>query len=440
MKFSINLSKLNLVDLYFIIHISFTFYSMLSFNRNSFFPNQEKYFFDQPKFSFSNAAKIEPIQKETTNQIDYIPDNYVLYYKNIFLQSPPHKLVYVEKGFAEHSIGINSKLYLSNKSNFFRTTKTIHYVLYSPINLPQIYGSSQGSLAFGDSYFAPPKSHYGTEFAEVLFYMSSGILEYVDIDELLILGHAESLRNYAHFLLDKLVNLMLVPDDIRERSYVLCDTNASFTYELLLAVGFRETQILPTKDKRWFLTKKIHIFTNYRPLNNYGGPPALKLHHTLSKYYHLETINATNYCMINRKSKSRNILNFNEIFKAVKVKYSKCNWIEIPDFIDTVEETARVWASLRLVYVMTGSSCAKGIFMHENTVLCIPTCEFIDHTIMNLLVGSNHAVYIYYTGFQHFATGSFPISVENTLNAIFKCIYYDKKGKWPSITIIKNEC
>ena len=278
-----------------------------------------------------------------------------------------------------------------------------------------------------------PKTSYNVYYYPFHFQTDHGIIRYY-INEILLIGHVRCQNNYAHFLADKLVPLMMVPKELIKRCYTIGNSKFPVVQEGLIAIGFEEYQIIdsPTPYEDWFYANKLHVFTEGRPMNAFGGPPCEMLRKQLSDFFKLDLINSTQYGMIDRHSKSRNIKNFEELYNLTKINFPDYNWVLIPDYIGDFNSTARIWATLRFSFAMTGSTCSKGIFMKPYTVLCIPTCDEIDFTIMNLLVGSNHAVRIFPTGFKHYAHGSFPINLQESIQAIKECLYYDVNKKWSS--------
>ena len=70
--------------------------------------------------------------------------------------------------------------------------------------------------------------------------------------------------------------------------------------------------------------------------------------------------------------------------------------------------------------------------MKPYTVMCIPFCNFFDYTLLNLLSNSLHAVRICSSGMKMFQNGIFPIIINESLDSIADCLYYDEHKKWPA--------
>ena len=258
-----------------------------------------------------------------------------------------------------------------------------------------------------------------------------GNLRYVDVEEVIIAGSQGTMNNYGHFMLDKLGTIMLLPEDVIKRSYILTTNILPCFTEFLNIVGFSLDRILICNENDWIYAKKLHVFTKFRPLNCFGGPPIYRLHKLFRNYFNLDQIEPTKYAFCNRKAKSRVISNFYELIDLAKKTFPDYNFEEIPDNPGNTSETAKLWATLRFIFVVIGSNASKGIFMKEGTVICMASCQYIDHNLLNTNVGSNHAVYIFYSGFSHFTLRSSPINLKESINGVRACLYFDKNHCWP---------
>ena len=382
----------------------------------------------KPILYYNYYDQLFPIYLFFNESINYTPEQLISQRIQMEYSSPANDLASFSKNIKKTLKKKYDKKALKTFSSLFLWTKT------TLITLNNVYGNSRGSWAFNGTLINLPRSSYKIYYYPIHFQINRGILRYY-VKEMLLIGHKRCQNNYAHFLADKLAPLMIVPQELKERCFIIGNSNFPVIKEGLIALGFRESQILdcPTKFvKDWFFAEKLHVFTDYRPMNSFGGPPCEMLREHFFNYYNLDLIDATIYGMVNRQSKTRNIENFNELYNLTIEMFPTYNWKQIPDYAGNLSYTAKLWTSLKFSFAMTGSTCSKGIFMKPYTVLCIPTCEELDFTIMNLLVGSNHAVRIFPTGFKHYVKGTFPINIEEAIQSIKECLYYDSHKKWSS--------
>ena len=311
-------------------------------------------------------------------------------------------------------------------STLYHSTETIHYVIKDS------YANLHGSWAMDGMLYSPGAEEYHKcSYDPRHFDFYEGNLRYVDVEEVIIAASQDAMDNYGHFMLDKLGTIMLLPEDVIKRSYILTTNILPCFTEFLNIVGFSQDHILYCDRNDWIYAKKLHVFTKYRPINCFGGPPIYKLHKLFRKYFNLDLIEPTKYAFCNRKAKSRVISNFHELMDLAKTTFPDYNFEEIPDDPGNTSETAKLWATLRFIFVIIGSNASKGIFMKEGTVMCMASCEYIDPNLLNTNVGSHHAVYIFYSGISHFKPGSSPIDLKESIAGIRICLYFDKNHCWP---------
>ena len=377
------------------------------------------------KLSTNFAGFIKPKYLNFKKKISYTPKQNILSKKILISIGKPNQLISASS-FLTFNRSIDYET-LHNLSTSFLSIRTTWYTISN------VYGNDHGSWAFGNSLvFLPFKSYYPGQYLPYHFNRNNGKMKYI-VDEILLIGHKRCQNNYGHFLADKCVSLMLLPDDVKQRCYIIGNSYYPVVKEGLLALGFRENQILNFEWGDWFSAQNMHVFANYRPMTCMGGPYVVLVRQKFFEFYDLDSIPATRYAMVNRTSMSRNILNFNELFFLTQSIFSSYNWEKIPDYIGNLSETTKVWTSLRFVFVIVGSSATKGLFMKPNTVMCIPFCnDFLDYTLLNLLTNSKHAVRICNSGMKMFENGIFPINISESILSIKYCLYYDKYKRWPS--------
>ena len=372
---------------------------------------QNKYFQFYPykvSFQVTNSTPPEYIESKTPILSRGEPNNFVTASKKLTFRS----------GFHRNT--------LKHLSTAFIQSQTTLYVLKNS------YGTDKGCWACGNYAVHLKKSYfYPSQYLPQKFNSRRGKLVF-EVDEILLIGHKRCQNNYGHFLADKCVSLMLLPQELKERCYIIGNDYYPVVNEGLLALGFRKEQIINTTFGQWFFAKKLYVLNEYRPINCMGGPAVNELRMKFFECFDLDAIPATRYGMVNRKSKARNIANFDELYNLTHIRFPNYPWELIPDYAGNLSETARLWTSFRFVFVIVGSSATKGLFMKPYTVMCIPFCNFFDYTLMNLLSNSLHAIRICSSGMKMFKAGTFPIKLNESLNSIGDCLYYDKYKKWPA--------
>ena len=376
------------------------------------------------KFYINYYFLLEPFAVNFSKRIQITPKKYIISKVPIYSCGTPNKFVTASKNlkFDRKYDQIN----LHNLSSVFLETKTNLYVLKN------VYGNDFGSWACNDLLVYPPESSYHPgQYLPTKFTLDKGNIIF-ECDSLLLIGHQRCQNNYGHFLADKCVSLMLLPDEIKKNSYIIGNSYYPVVNEGLLALGFHESQIINMTFGDWFFAKKLYVLNDYRPMNCLGGPAVELLRRNFFTVFQLDLIPAYRYGLVNRSSHARNILNFVELFNMTKMRFPNYDWEIIIDYAGNLSTTAKLWTSFRFIYCIVGSSATKGLFMKPYTVMCIPFCNFFDYTLLNLLSNSLHAVKICSSGMKMFQNGIFPIIINESLDSIADCLYYDEHKKWPA--------
>ena len=379
-----------------------------------------------PSQCFSFFGEIEKMYVYFPQKTSTMPPNHIIYKESINVKDDKTDITAaIAPSFNTQLILQYDRRIIPIIGTLYHSTRTDHYIIRDA------YANGHGSWVIDGMLFSPGKSEYNEcSYFPSHFDLNKGTLRYVDVDEIIIAGDQGSLDNYGHFILDKLGCIMLLPDEVIQRSCIILSTILPVFPELLKIVGFLPSQMLFFDNNDWVYAKKLHVFTNNRPLNCFGGPPIYKLHKIFRKHFQLNSIEPTKYALFNRKAKSRVISNFNELVEMTHKTFPDYKWEEIPDIQGNLTTVAKTWASIRFIFLIIGANAANGIFMKEGTVICMGSCQYVDHNLLNENVGSHHAVYIYHTGMSHFDKSN-NINLNETMKACHVCLYYDKNHRWP---------
>ena len=394
-------------------------------------------FFNFFQFDFlidtNNLFYFYPISYNITNKIPETPSNNIIDIDRHFRKQKRNKYhytfcdndinKYLDKGFSSE-FGFCDPEKIDERSSLLHTT---HYTLKNVI------ANTRGSWSVGTTFISPPFEVYHDFKWPQFFELNYGSIV-CEFDEVILTGHGMARHNFGHCLHDLISPIVLLPDDVRERSYVIGSGERPFLNELLILIGFRKKQIIELEQLDWFHAKIIHVFSDWRPLSNLAGDCIYKLNKEISWKLQLDQIQASNYAFYNRKnSKMRVISNFEDVYKAATKKFPNCKWIIVKDQIGSFEKSAKIMASLRLIVCTVGSNVFNGIFMKENTVLCIGSSEFFDFYSAYFLVASKHFVcWFPVPGMKHGDKQESKWDPEITLSAISNSIYCTQNGHFPS--------
>ena len=116
------------------------------------------------------------------------------------------------------------------------------------------------------------------------------------------------------------------------------------------------------------------------------------------------------------------------MFKDIK-------WEIMQDYFPTMRDTAKSWASLKFIFLPTGSNCAKVYFMHPGTVMCVAEADRPDYSPMKDAAAIGvFSRWFEVKGMQHFHKNvkGWNIDVLYVMENIQISLYVLKNKRWPS--------
>ena len=197
-------------------------------------------------------------------------------------------------------------------------------------------------------------------------------------DHVIALGNTQ-LTYYSHWYHDVLGPLTLFPDYIIKKSYIIINKWVAAPVETIFSFGVEEWQLLYLQKEEWIFAKNCYT-TIPPPHFRHFGKMMRNLALKLRKYYQVENIKPINYFISNRRlGEYRYISNMYDVFLAInKTFYEKYKISYLQDPRD-IKETAKTWASAKLIFLTTGSTCIKSLFMKEKSVMIIGLAEIMDN-------------------------------------------------------------
>jgi hypothetical protein len=374
------------------------------------------------EFGMNNAFFFEGIPYATTSEIFGTPKTHLIKNRKFYSVRNASKHSYICFG---KGLNASVKEDISNITELEyrpRIMKARHYTILDA------YGTTAGSWAIDKAAVLFNASHY-KDFYWPEYY--SVIFNYLvcEIDEVILTGHSHARENYGHCIHDLLAPIVLMPREVRERSYVIGSFEFSFAYIGLQHIGFRKEQILNLRRSSWFYAKKIHVINDWRPISSMSGECITKLMQVVSDNLRLDQIEAKEYGLANRVGgRGRSIGNFHELVNKIREVYPQYNWTVIVDKKASYSEVARTWAALRFVFLPTGSNVLKCLYMKKHTVLCVASSNSFDFCVNIFVVSGEHFVYWLPTGMPHYSDKPFSIDVDSVVSHFSEALYCDKNG------------
>ena len=337
--------------------------------------------------STNTAGYVYPEKMQIINQIHETP------YDNIFeAQNNMRRINNFNYTFCHPKIND----YLTNKeewgicdrcqmNDFFSFFNTTYYVLQN------VYGNTHGSWAVNKTTLVSlPQEHYGLVLSPGWFEIQNESIKYI-FDDVINIAHAHTRDHYGHFLADCLIPMLLLPEDVLQRSYVLGGSSPPFINDGLLTIGIRNEQIINVTFLEWFYAKRMHTFAGKRPSLSFFGYSCLNFNRIMTKKLNLNSIPPTKYFLQNRKQGNfRHIGNFGELIEDVRQKFSGIKWLILPDMIGNYSKTAQIWASARFVWAITGSNSINAVFMKPDTVVVLGMASIFERSSIGIICSSKH--------------------------------------------------
>ena len=308
-----------------------------------------------------------------------------------------------------------------------RILHTKHYTLKNVI------GNLWGSWSVGKTLVKIKKVDYHFFRWPKMYDCRTGFI-CAHFHEVILTGHEHSRSNFGHCLTDLVAPILLLPKDVRERSYVIGSPWANFPNELLSIIGFKDEQIIKLPNNSWFYADRLHAFSQWRPLANINGDMNVMLNKLLIERLNLSHITPTKYTINNRKGK-RGIKNIDELLKAVQEKFPDKPWNVFYTYAENIRSYAYRYTEIKFLVAPVGSNLFNMVFMKPYTILCIGSSQAFDYYTVFFAVSSYHYFYFFpVPGLEHRAPYEWDWDIPLALKAIGESLYCEKHGHFPYIT------
>ena len=256
------------------------------------------------------------------------------------------------------------------------------------------------------------------------------------IDKALILGNEHCRKNFGHTIHDFFIPLAYIPDGILNNVFIICQCIKKVSLELFKAFGIEESRVIFLPKDCWASCNTLYIIDEPSPSLTYYGIDSLHFKEICDKAFNLKKIESNQYVLINRERGARRFRNMNSILEHCKKSFPEYKWIELKDFYKTINETAKIWASIKFAFMPTGSNVVKMYFMHPGTAICVGEAETVDNSQMRSASAIGiFSRWFYVEGMIHDYIPSFdgwnvniPFAIENIKYALYAAKYQ----KWPS--------
>lgn len=240
---------------------------------------------------------------------------------------------------------------------------------------------------------------------------------------------------YAHLVRDYISILLLIPNLILNKSYIMfCNySSIQITDELFTIVGIDKSRLFNSSSKEFVYTDSAYLVYGFFRAH-YGFIALIYFKNLIFKRYNIDN-HPSKYLIQMRSKGYRFITNHKKVTKYIIDKFKSNKWDVIydsncSDFISLV----KLYAKTKFLFCATGSSALNIVFMSEGTGCVYYKCNLFDTPVYIQSFLSR----IYTSAFQikgyHYSTSLTFISDDFVnLFMCFKSTFYAMdRGMWPS--------
>ena len=236
---------------------------------------------------------------------------------------------------------------------------------------------------------------------------------------------------FGHFFHDSLPMLLLMPDDIVNKSLILLQyyPDAAFVYTDLLSYPRDKFIYYPNT---YIFAKNLYMITPIEDRNGLQivGFPLLRK--KLRKKLEVNSIKPEKYALSNRDG-FRHLHNFNEVVEAIKTTFPNISWEVLTIPYDNITQCSKLIASFKIWFSPCGSNINNAVYMQKNTGICLVMANWVD--LPNYAVAYMCDLWAigFNNEFPHHDYWGGKCSISLAIKALEKLLIVIEKGEWPLI-------
>ena len=313
----------------------------------------------------------------------------------------------------------------------------------SPFHIVNSVASSSATFLTYKDAFVSGKGSFSFDLQTLITFKEKEIDYYnqfdgklvCECDELIQTVSVLTRRTYGHVFVDLWGTLIFIPETVIERSYVIGSSYPKYYNQSLQLIGFRGEQIISINTDEWIFARKFHTVGYPRAKVTHFGPIYIWIYNKVNEKLNLTDIEPTRYILLNRRRPPRKFENWDQFVPFIQSTFPEINWEVIPDKEKNMTSTAKIYASIKLLFCSCGSSCMKCIFMREKTVVLAGITDIIE--LGTLTITLNRKIFLFFWRIpysSHFSYGPCYIQYEYAIEAINAGLNVTKYHKFPSST------
>lgn len=254
---------------------------------------------------------------------------------------------------------------------------------------------------------------------------NDGQLTYI-ADHFIAVGHNWCTR-YAHFVYDAVLPLFLIPLDIINKAYIINNGPRNIPKQFFEIMGISSDRIISKRG--YILAINYHMI--WTPHEVHGCISFLpKLGKKVLDYYGIKC-KPSMYCVQNRNSPKRKIINIDELMDALNKTYSKYEWSLLPEAND-LNKIAKSFSQVKCIFMTTGSGFSNTMFMENGTGVVCAQGNVRDTPVFAACIVMGVFCSAYRVKNVEHGTMNWNLSVADALEAVDKVLYAIENHKFPS--------
>ena len=335
-----------------------------------------------------------------------------LYFRNFTVKFTFTDMFYSYKTYKPASNFANCSKYLTFPTYPTFMNKNITTIIQSAVYLTSrlayfyearnVFIHNYGAVIYNNTFY-PDRN--ATDL-EDRYKMSDGYVEKSVPIAIFLGSRYHGSRYFAHWLVDFIAPLLLIPNTIRDSLPVIVTKGIlPIIIQMLNTIGFENDRIIEFQNEtNYIFVNKLYSVMVGDVGNRFYGEP-LKI---TSKYFreklNLSNEKPTNYIFQNRnKGDKRYIENWNELFNLTTKIFPEYNWQINQITVYELTYISRFFNSILFIVWPTGSNVANTIFMQPKTYTLVIFSDWLDIPAMCSCISCEINMIIHQSPGKHWA-------------------------------------
>ena len=271
----------------------------------------------------------------------------------------------------------------------------------------------------------------------LFFYPHPFMLSHVTLtfscQHLIVVGNLHARKHFGHCIFDILLPLTILPDEVKEKSFIAIDSSHPIIQEGLMMMGFRECQFLNYSENMCYYAEYFHTVRNPLPYLTYHGYALVRFHKIIYEKFNIKS-KPHNYFLYNRRpTDTRYFANFDSLVSLTKEKYPTIDWKIFPSIMPSLKDAFTLASTAKFIFGATGSNLYMIFGMHPESVCVIAHGDGYDRWVIAMTLGLGlFGLFFNVPNMKHFDKRPNYLDLDTTITCIGYGIYAAQNQKWPS--------